>query len=62
MPIVAVQQRKEIKMTNNQIKWASQHDWYIGTANGSVTVRGDTGEADTLTFSDFGSLHHWAGY
>ena len=49
-------------MTNPQINWASEHDWYLSASNGRVTVRGDTGEAATLVFSDFISLYQWAGY
>lgn len=58
-------------MTKQQIKWASEHDWYLGPAatDGGILVQDhvvnmNTGES-TITakmFTDFAALRKWAGY
>ena len=55
-------------MTQAQIKWASQHDWYQGFHNGSVLALDRIIDAKglvscvTLAFSNFDELRRWAGY
>ncbi len=49
-------------MTNQQIRWAVRHDWYIGHKNGVVIVRDDLDPCGFLSFSDFEELYEWAGY
>lgn len=61
-------------MTKAQIKWAQQHDWFKGTrtlGTGDVQVAARdraandaTGEWEeqTVHFSSFRELVHWAGY
>lgn len=55
-------------MTKQQVKWASQHDWYIGDVEHdgyrAVLVRDyhPSGEYFVNTFSDFNKLKKWAGY
>lgn len=54
-------------MNNNQIKWASKHDWFI-KANGEgvlvkdvVSVDGVAQESQ-IQIDDFQELIEWAGY
>ncbi len=55
-------------MNERQIKWASQHDWYVSNDGNEITVRevcrrpnGST--IETLKrFSTFADLREWAGY
>lgn len=52
-------------MTNEQIKWASGHDWYIRVlSSGKVLVKSidGVGVVEYLTFDNFKKLCHWAGY
>lgn len=55
-------------MNEQQMKWASQHDWYIGHGVNVdnvlfVRVRGDIGDvAWTRDFTDYQALRAWAGY
>ncbi len=48
-------------MTESEIKWASQHDWFISASNG-VVVAMDSGIGKTEFFTDFKELKNWAGY
>ena len=48
-------------MTYLQIKWASQHDWFLTARGNKVLVRGDNGEPNKW-FSDYTALRTWAGY
>ena len=47
-----------------QIKWASQHDWYLTTRGNKVLVRDYTSEGVKASrwFSDYNKLRIWAGY
>lgn len=62
-------------LTKNQVKWASQHDWFMShgiiQTNGTVewveVIERTTdvhGLGETLyhTFRDFQELKQWAGY
>jgi len=55
-------------MTKQQIKWASQHDWFIGEIEHgeykAVIVRDyhPSGKEFFPTYSDFDKLQKWAGY
>lgn len=52
-------------MTQQQINWAQEHDWFICRAgNNSVTVRDYTsyGVAYARKFDDYAKLRAWAGY
>jgi hypothetical protein len=61
-------------MTENQIKWAASHDWYIATlADGEgVLVKDewvDLNEAEPrqtyskdVAFTNYRALRDWAGY
>ena len=54
-------------MNKQHVKWAGQHDWYMGTvevaAGMMIVVRDDMSERfGTLTFIDFQELKAWAGY
>jgi hypothetical protein len=56
-------------MTEQQIKWAASHDWYIGRADtaGTVLVNERYTMAGKLyeeikVFADFRALKDWAGY
>lgn len=49
-------------MTNKQIAWAAQHDWFIrSTPMGTVVVRNDV-EEGVLSFDNYLKLRAWAGY
>lgn len=49
-------------MTEQQLKWAAQHDWFRGVAdNGGVNVY--VSEHGTIVnIIDFNYLAKWAGY
>lgn len=61
-------------LSKQQIKWASQHDWFVSQqvdpqGNGSVVVEDvmynwikDTSIVTNKTFSDIEELKAWAGY
>lgn len=65
-------------MTPNQIKWASEHDWYVSNTGCSVHVKEIVTRAAYttkegihfpyaviergITFNDFKELRDWAGY
>lgn len=53
-------------LTKQQIRWASQHDWFISEAEQgqSVIVRDyhPSGEEFFPTYSNFEKLKQWAGY
>jgi len=51
----------ETTMTNTQIKWASQHDWFIEANHDTITVM-DSGLGVVETFTNFKELTIWAGY
>ena len=48
-------------MTQTQIKWASQHDWFINATDTEITAM-DSGIGIVETFPDFKTLYAWAGY
>lgn len=56
--------------TNDQIKWATQHDWFLSAnwSTGSVSVCesvcGPAGHwtDKVVTFTDYAALRRWAGY
>lgn len=50
-------------MTRLQIKWASQHDWFVFADydNGTVCVLNENGTRFVWTQS-FAALRTWAGY
>ena len=50
-------------MTKQQIKWASQHDWYV--CHSDILKRVTVWEQETMQtvcFTDFKELKTWAGY
>ncbi|MDC0600083.1 hypothetical protein OAO65_02115 [Flavobacteriales bacterium] len=48
-------------MKKHQIKWASQHAWFIeALPDNSILVEGD--QFTVLRFDDFDELYIWAGY
>lgn len=54
-------------MSQRQIQWASQHDWFVSAANGAVLVTcpfliGTTVGHEVRTFRSFADLRTWAGY
>ena len=56
-------------MTDSQIKWASQHDWYVSNNSGNVFVNdvvynSKTKQSETtlVSFNNFSDLYLWAGY
>jgi hypothetical protein len=57
-------------MTERQIKWAAQHDWYVATlASGegvlvwdAYVTRDGVLHQDSVAFVDFRKLRRWAGY
>ena len=59
-------------LTEQQVKWASQHDWFIKTVRCQdaeqyefvigVVVRDDLVATETQIFTDFQELRNWAGY
>lgn len=55
-------------MTPNQINWARQHDWFLGSNGTTVLVR-DVQTKDgrivvdkAIEFTSFSQLAIWAGY
>ena len=54
-------------MTNAQVAWAAEHDWYVRsemdtkTGVSNVVVRGEQPGTRTK-FTDFQALRRWAGY
>ena len=51
-------------MNEQQIKWASQHDWFIDARDSVVLVAERYAGEPTkyIKFSDFKALKEWAGY
>ena len=56
-------------MTDSQIKWASQHDWYVSSNSGNVfandvVYNSKTKQSETtlVSFNNFSDLYTWAGY
>ena len=55
-------------MTIQQVLWARKHDWFIKTQADifkgvwCILVRDDMVVGNTLSFTDFDELKHWAGY
>lgn len=58
-------------LTENQIKWAAEHDWYIATSKDrdAVLVKEVVRDCNTgmvirtqVWFKDFDDLRSWAGY
>lgn len=64
-------------MTDQQIKWAAQHDWYVGhgvNVENQLFIRvkedtlmqdpefGTTYGRDVHDFTDYQALRAWAGY
>ena len=68
-----VEEVKEEGLTQAQVQWAMQHDWFVRTCRcqpqdntqGFVIgalVRHDVKEAETMVFTNFEELKAWAGY
>lgn len=57
-------------MTEEQIKWARKHDWYIATlasgegvlVNDEYVTRDGVLHRETLAMNDYRKLRRWAGY
>jgi len=55
-------------MTASQVRWATQHDWFISSTHighvYTVTVSSDRPEWNTanIQFTDINKLKAWAGY
>lgn len=49
-------------MTAQQIKWASEHDWYLDHDGIGGVICLDTMTGEQVTFWDFKKLRNWAGY
>lgn len=55
--------------TPNQIKWASDHSWFVSATDQAVTVRNvmycsatKVTEVTVETLTSFKALRDWAGY
>tara|TARA_R110000796_G_C14368721_1_gene413718 strand:+ start:416 stop:610 length:195 start_codon:yes stop_codon:yes gene_type:complete len=61
-----------MKVTNQQVYWAMQHNWFITTIErrmvsfgdvvNVIIVRCDVIGGKTISFTDFNKLKEWAGY
>lgn len=56
-------------MTQSQIKWAAEHDWFVSSKGDEVTVKETMYNHDAntqydreTTFTSFKDLREWAGY
>lgn len=53
-------------MTQEQVEWAQQHDWYVACHwhhdGYEVVTRHDTDPKLFCNFYDFKELREWAGY
>lgn len=56
-------------MTEQQIKWAASHDWFVcDKGDGSIivrdayTLRGEYHSAEIVWTGSFSELRDWAGY
>ena len=51
-------------MTRTQVKWAAQHDWYMGatTFSGEAYSVQVIDGRKVLTFTNLKRLYVWAGY
>ena len=53
-------------MTKQQVRWARDHDWYLGTMSRDgqiiIFVKHDYIPFIELEFTDFNELKIWAGY
>lgn len=53
-------------MTEAQVRWAAQHDWFIMAQEQSdhyvVIARGELDEPKEVRFDDYRELRAWAGY
>lgn len=48
------------KLTESQIQWASQHDWFVRRSGNQIIVIGYDGEM--VWVGSFKQLRDWAGY
>lgn len=58
--------------TNGQLKWASQHDWFVSGNQTEIVGQSDVVDCnvnppvlagvDRQTFTNFQALRDWAGY
>ena len=57
-------------MTDKQIRWAKQHDWFVAVCADGESIlavdiqyhRDGTVTTDSVAFRDFYKLRNWAGY
>ena len=53
-------------MTTKQMRWASQHDWFIcatkSVVDGYITYEIKVQDDAPLWFTSFDELYAWAGY
>lgn len=49
-------------MNKQQIRWASEHDWFIKETNNGVLVRGEYEGDNNLEITSFDELYIYAGY
>ena len=51
----------KMNFTESQVKWASQHDWFLGGDSNYIVCRGEYGD-QRVSFTNFKQLRDWAGY
>jgi len=56
-----------MKFSKNQIKWASQHDWFVSGNESQIVCRSEYFQSgkvtiETVVHTDFQTLRDWAGY
>lgn len=49
-------------MTNQQVAWAKQHDWFSSAYEGMVWVMESSPQAGLVPFHNYERLRAWAGY
>lgn len=49
-------------MSEQQVKWASQHDWFVKAENGVITVWEEETKSAIEWVGTFRQLREWAGY
>ena len=55
----------QVSFTANQIKWASEHSWFVRVnENGNIVCRDEysDGTSNLVVHTSFQQLRDWAGY
>jgi hypothetical protein len=56
---------RSVNFTAAQIKWASEHDWFVSVNdNGNIVCRDEywDGTSNIVVHNSFQDLRDWAGY